>query len=83
MGNLSANGLVDTGSTITILHTLKFQSLADELQHKLQSTPYTLKMAGGCPVPCLGAAHLSIQVGDKVWFKQYFILSKYTYNLQT
>ena len=70
---MSFNGLLDTGSTVTILHTLKFQSLPEELQQKLQTTRYILKMADGGPVPCLGAANLPIQVGNKVFLQHVLI----------
>lgn len=69
IGNLFANGLVDTGSTVTILHTHKFQSLPEDLQQMLQATPYTLKMADGGPVLCLGAVNLPIQIGNKVYLQ--------------
>ena len=75
IGNLFAHGLVDTGSTVTILHTRKFQSLPEEQQQKIQATPYTLKMADGGPVPCLGAVNLPIQVGDKVYL-QYVLITE-------
>ena len=75
IGNLFAHGLVETGSTVTILHTLKFQTLPEEQQQKIQATPYTLKMADGGPVPCLGAVNLPIQVGDKVYL-QYVLIAE-------
>ena len=70
---IGANGLVDTGSTVTILHTLKFQYLPEELKQPLRTTQYTLKMSDGGPVPCLGAVSLPIQVGDKVYLQDVLI----------
>ena len=73
IGNRFANGLVDTGSTVSILHTLRFQSLSEELKQKLQPTPFTLKMADRCPVPCVGTANLPIQVGNKVYLQDVLV----------
>ena len=36
-------------------------------------TPYTLKMADGGPVPCVGAADLPIQIGNKVFLQHVLI----------
>ena len=65
--------LLDTGSTVTILHTLKFQSLQEEQQQKLQPNRYILKMTDSGPVPYLGAANHPIQVANKVFLQDVLI----------
>ena len=43
--NVSLNALIDTGSTITIIHTQKFKLLSDEIQNTIQPVKFFLKMA--------------------------------------
>ena len=72
--NLSLNCLLDTGSTVTIIHTLKFQALSERLQQKLEPTKFVLRMADGAPVPCVGQACLPLKVGNEV-FLQYVLIA--------
>ncbi|MCG7879153.1 MAG: RNase H-like domain-containing protein [Candidatus Thiodiazotropha endolucinida] len=65
--------LIDTGSTVSIIHPKKFESLSSETQEKVLPTKCVLKMADGGPVDCRGTIILPISIGDKIYDQQVLI----------
>lgn len=65
--NVSLNALIDTGSTITIIHTHKFKLLSDEIQNTLQPVKCFLKMADGGPVPCKGVVKIPLNIENQIY----------------
>lgn len=65
--NVSLNALIDTGSTIAIIHTQKFKLLSDEIQNTIQPVKFVLKMADGGPVPCKGVVKIPLNIENQIY----------------
>lgn len=71
--NISVNALIDTGSTVSIIHTQKFGLLPAETQENILPTNCVLRMADGGPVSCKGKVTIPLCRGDKTYHQQVLI----------
>lgn len=71
--NVPLQALIDTGSTVTIIHTQKFALLPDEVQRKILPTKCVLRMADGGPVSCKGTAIIPLCIGNRIYDQQVLI----------
>ena len=71
--NLSLLGLIDTGSTVSIIHTEKFDLLPMSIRETVSPTRCVLRMADGGPVGCKGTTFLPLSIGGKVYNQQVLI----------
>ena len=71
--NLSLLGLIDTGSTVSIIHTKKFDLLPMSIRGTVSPTRCVLRMADGGPVSCKGTTFLPLCIGGKVYHQQVLI----------
>ena len=71
--NLSLLGLIDTGSTVSIIHTKKFDLLPMSIRETVSPTRCVLRMADGGPVGCKGTTFLPLSIGGKVYNQQVLI----------
>lgn len=68
------NCLVDTGSTLTVLHSRKYFAISPDKRPTLLRSGVRLKMANGELVTTMGQAYFCIEVNGKS-FKQRFIVA--------
>lgn len=68
------NCLVDTGSTLTVLHSRKYFAISPDKRPTLLRSGVRLKMANGELVTTMGQAYFFIEVNGKS-FKQRFIVA--------
>ena len=70
---LTLQGLIDTGSTCSIIHTKTFASLPNEIRENVLPTRCVLRMADGGPVGCKGTTILPLCIGSKTYHQQVLI----------
>jgi hypothetical protein len=66
MYNQNINCLVDTGSTITVLHPTKYLSIPETVRPALNSGNVQLRMADGGVVSSLGSTVLTFHINGKM-----------------
>lgn len=71
--NLTFPGLIDTASTVSIIHTKKFDLLPMSIRENVSPTKCVLQMADGGPVGCKGTTFLPLSIGSKVYQQQVLI----------
>ena len=71
--NLTLSSLIDTGSTVSIIHTKKFDLLPMSIRETVSPTRCVLRMADGGPVGCKGTTFLPLCIGSKVYHQQVLI----------
>ena len=71
--NLTLSSLIDTGSTVSIIHTKKFDLLPISIRETVSPTRCVLRMADGGPVGCKGTTFLPFCIGSKVYHQQVLI----------
>ena len=71
--NLPFVALIDTGSTVSIIHTKKFELLPKEFQESVLPTKCVLRMADGGPVGCKGTTTLPLLIGNSIYYQQVLI----------
>ena len=64
--NVTANCLIDTGSTISILHPEKYLAIPEEVRPTLQPYDEHLVMGDGGKIKPMGQAEMTFMVGDCV-----------------
>lgn len=62
---IKLNCLIDTGSTLSILHPSKYHAMSDSVKPKLSSYHGKLRMADGGIVVPLGTAQFPVQLSNK------------------
>ncbi|CAC5376181.1 unnamed protein product [Mytilus coruscus] len=72
---MSVNCLIDTGSTLSVIHIRKFLSIPkfqrpDKIYEGIQ-----LKLANGEIIKIMGQADFNIKINDKIW-KQRFVIAE-------
>ena len=71
--NLSLFGLIDTGSTVSIIHTKKFDLCPMSIRETVSPTRCVLRMADEGPVGCKGTTFRPLSIGGKVYHQQVLI----------
>ena len=67
------SSLIDTGRTVSIIHTKKFDLLPMSIRETVSPTRCVLRMADGGPVGCKGTTFLPLCIGSKVYHQQVLI----------
>ena len=67
---LTLQGLIDTGSSFSIIHTKKFDLLPSEIRENVLPTKCVLRMVDGGPVGYKGTTILPLCIGSKTYYQQ-------------
>jgi transposase InsO family protein/predicted aspartyl protease len=73
IGGVEINCLIDTGSTVTVLHPRKYHSMDEKRRPRLQEVAVKLRMADGGLVTPLGSALFQLQIQGRTYHQRILV----------
>ena len=71
--NTEVHCLIDTGSTMSVLHTTVFDQLPGRLKNQLLPYHTHLRMADGSPVVPLGIVKVPLQIDNQIVYQEMLV----------
>lgn len=71
--NTEVHCLIDTGSTMSVLHTTVFDQLPGQLKNQLLPYHIHLRMADGSPVVPLGIVKVPLQIDNQIVYQEMLV----------